>query len=264
MKLVFGNSKVNFYGVSISNKALECEGPYISFDDLKTWQLFGEITIPNWKADSMLIAGKVYARCGETLLGPINCPSIKISEVSSQKGCVDDDRDWQIYQTIDINGKKFMAENLNYAGTDGNLGRCYNDSIAYCNKYGRLYDYNTAQNVCPTGWHLLNSNDLYSLGINVDDIFFDFNDIKKIMARIGQCKDIINCNSTGFTALPGGGGSLEDSFVFESQIGYLWITGQISLEINFDEKSGFSGIIWEENETYEEDLYSVRCVKDWQ
>jgi len=39
-----------------------------------------------------------------------------------------------------------MAENLNF---EAEGSRCYNDSIAYCKKYGRLYNWETAMEVCP-------------------------------------------------------------------------------------------------------------------
>jgi len=39
-----------------------------------------------------------------------------------------------------------MAENLNY---EAEGSRCYNDSTAYCDKYGRLYDLYMAMKACP-------------------------------------------------------------------------------------------------------------------
>jgi hypothetical protein len=233
MVLVDGNSTVIFHSVSIENRTSDCEGPYISLDDGKTpWQeknYLGEFTIPNWKADTMLIAGKAYAKCGETLLGPIDCRSIKIKNPLLQ-GRLDDTRDGQIYQTVTIQDKEFMAENLNYAGSDGNLGKCYNDSISYCNKYGRLYDDLTAQSVCPSKWRLLNDSDLLSLEVY---------------------------NLSNFTALPGGYFSTE-GYTGESEVGTLLLGNKKTLIMNFAVDSQIGNIVGNINDT---DLYSVRCVQ---
>jgi uncharacterized protein (TIGR02145 family) len=43
-----------------------------------------------------------------------------------------------------------MAENLNYQPETGKSW-CYNDSDSYCEKYGRLYDWEAAMKVCPAG-----------------------------------------------------------------------------------------------------------------
>lgn len=84
-----------------------------------------------------------------------------------------DVRDSQVYKITKIDGKWWMAENLNYAA-DSSF--CYNDEPDSCAIYGRLYpwtvamdidsmynEYNatfdeqikpTHQGLCPKGWHI--------------------------------------------------------------------------------------------------------------
>jgi len=56
-----------------------------------------------------------------------------------------DNRDGKRYNTVRISGKTWMAENMNYQPPKGNSW-CHNNDNSRCNKYGRLYDWNTAMN----------------------------------------------------------------------------------------------------------------------
>ena len=84
-----------------------------------------------------------------------------------------DVRDSQTYKITKINGKWWMAENLNYA-VDSSF--CYNNESDSCAIYGRLYPWTVAMNIdtvyaknnatfdekikskhqglCPKGWHI--------------------------------------------------------------------------------------------------------------
>jgi uncharacterized protein (TIGR02145 family) len=78
--------------------------------------------------------------------------AVTVTAVFFDLDTLTDGRDGKKYKTTTIDGKKWMAENLNYQTTSGSW--CYNDSPDSCAKYGMLYDWETARTVCPSGWHL--------------------------------------------------------------------------------------------------------------
>jgi len=75
-------------------------------------------------------------------------------------GTFTDPRDGQNYKTITFHreiepgvkvSRTWLAENMNYP-VKGSY--CYTDEQAYCDKFGRLYNYKEAVAACPEGWHL--------------------------------------------------------------------------------------------------------------
>ncbi|GBU22260.1 hypothetical protein R80B4_02166 [Fibrobacteres bacterium R8-0-B4] len=115
------------------------------------------------------------------------------------------DHGGQSYKTVAIGGKTWLAENLNYQPSSGNSW-CYDGSAANCAKYGRLYDWNTAKTVCPTGWKLPDTADWRKL---VDAAGGWETAGNKLKSQTGWNSLIGGGNGNGtdqygFTALPGG------------------------------------------------------------
>ena len=64
-----------------------------------------------------------------------------------------DPRDGKIYKTVKVGDQWIMAENLAYKPDKGNYWAYENDTNNAV-IYGYLYDWETAMNITPDGWHL--------------------------------------------------------------------------------------------------------------
>jgi uncharacterized protein (TIGR02145 family) len=103
-----------------------------------------------------------------------------------------DKRDGKIYKTVKIGNQIWMAENLAYKADSG--CRAYEDSLSNVSKYGYLYDWEAAQNVCPTGWKLPSKADFETL----------LNNYGGSSGDEANYKALIPTGKSGFSALFGG------------------------------------------------------------
>lgn len=80
-----------------------------------------------------------------------------------------DPRDDNVYQLVEIEGMTWMAENLRYKIDD--QGWVYNNDLSLEPNYGRMYNWDILEDVCPTGWRLPTKDELerFSTAINSDD-----------------------------------------------------------------------------------------------
>jgi len=118
-----------------------------------------------------------------------------------------DSRDGKKYGAVEIYAQTWMAENLNYAEKDS---KCYDDKPANCQKYGKLYNWNTAMKACPKGWHLP-SDDEWQILVNfAGDTRTTIG--KNLRAKSGWNDNNNGTDSYGFFALPGGYGHSNDGW----------------------------------------------------
>jgi uncharacterized protein (TIGR02145 family) len=175
-------------------------------------------------------------------------------------GSLSDTRNGKIYKTVKIGRKRWMAENLNYQPPSLNSW-CYENSADSCEKYGRLYDWQSAMIACPPGWHLPGVKEWSSL--------IDAVGGKSVAGRMlkatsgwGTEYDGSGTDEYGFSALPGGFRSYNiDRFGFAGHSGIWWTataeTGSSTAE-NAD--MSIMGSLASVNSNYKSHGYSVRCV----
>ena len=177
-------------------------------------------------------------------------------------GSFTDPMDGKAYATVEIGSQIWMAENLNYVA-EGSV--CYDNNAENCTKYGRLYDWNTAKNACPDGWHLPSEENweemtAYTGGGDTEG--------KKLKAKSdwNNRSDGSSGNGTdefGFSALPGGGKySFESNFVDIGDIGYWWSASEYNSDkaVLYAIHYNFEDVRWYHD--YKSNLSSVRCVKN--
>jgi uncharacterized protein (TIGR02145 family) len=113
-------------------------------------------------------------------------------------GSLTDSRDAKTYKTVKIGNQVWMAENLNYK-----TGKswCYDGDNSNCEKYGRLYDWNTANTACPSGWHLPSHEEWNGL-VAVSGGAVAGKTLKSTSGWDGNGNGV---DGNGFSAMPGGG-----------------------------------------------------------
>jgi uncharacterized protein (TIGR02145 family) len=173
-----------------------------------------------------------------------------------------DDRDNQTYKWVKIGEQTWMAKNLNYKPRLGNSW-CYDNNAANCDVYGRLYDLETANIACPSGWHLPNIDEWNALLNYADDNVgylmaangwnnchrYNHSDV----SRYYLCTDIY-----GFSALPGGHRNEAGDFSGAAIRGIWWVVNYN----DFFDNCWYVGTDTCPKEYKESNGFSVRCLKD--
>jgi uncharacterized protein (TIGR02145 family) len=192
----------------------------------------------------------------------------------------------QTYKTVTIGTQTWMAENLNYEVENS---MCYGDRIlssaevqANCDNYGRLYYWVTAldlsckssscaeqmsakhKGICPSGWHIPTQAEWSTLSSYVESDNDCSNCAAKYLkAASGWSSGGNGLDTYGFSALPGGGGSMGYSVGSLGYYGYWWSATEYS------DKDVYINFMFYGSEVVHSDYYdkfferfSVRCIKD--
>jgi uncharacterized protein (TIGR02145 family) len=160
----------------------------------------------------------------------------------------------QTYKTVKIGNQTWMAENLNF---EAKGSKCYDNKPDNCKKYGRLYDWKTANEACPKGWKLPSNAEWQTLA---DFAGGDDKAGKKLKASSGWNDNGNGVDAVGFSALPGGFGNTEEGESKVGELGSWWISSEggsynafreimsDTFDRNYDDLDGF--------------LRSVRCIQN--
>jgi uncharacterized protein (TIGR02145 family) len=105
-----------------------------------------------------------------------------------------------------------MDENLNYDA--GSNSWCYDNNISNCTKYGRLYTYETAKNVCPSGWHLPSKAEFETLLNSVGG------------SGENAYRALKEAGSSGFNALFGGYRYDDGNYFNMGSRGFFWSSAE--------------------------------------
>ena len=210
-------------------------------------------------------------------------------------GTLKDPRDGKTYKTVDINGKTWMAENLNYYDTTQNImgnSNCYLNDENHCENMGRLYSWTAAMNIspsyatelsppmvseaerqgiCPSGWHIPDTLEWNSLETSYTHN--DFISQKGWLFNMSTSSIPVvygDFNSTGFSAVPVNLKSVSYTGVADLEdLGNTAIfcsSNRFDVEkfivATFSFSSGNSEIIAPYNRMKMNAQCSVRCVKN--
>jgi uncharacterized protein (TIGR02145 family) len=169
------------------------------------------------------------------------------------------------YPSVKIGEQTWMSKNLDLIPKIG-VSWCYDDDPANCEKYGRLYDYEAAKNICPEGWHLpsngewkamasfiANGNDsLVSVKLKTKTGWNDYEWRDYASERL-ETKPGNGIDEYGFSALPNG--YRWGKFSSMGEEGYFWTSNG---SVNIDNYHRFN---IKNGEDVDNGL-GVRCVKN--
>lgn len=193
---------------------------------------------------------------------------------SIQYGTVTDDRDGQSYRTVVIGSQTWMAQNLNYAGTTNDTGKCYNNSASYCAKYGRLYTWSDVmkgaasssaspsgvKGLCPTGWHVPSDAEWTTMQNVVDAT--NTTGGTKLKSTVGWYSPGNGTDNYGFRALPGGffyGTSFSNVGSYGSWWSATWDDAYYDWYRYMNYSNAYVGRI---SDYFYPHWYSLRCMED--
>jgi len=203
-------------------------------------------------------ASKIHLTLPVTAADP-SAPPTSAAAAQLDDSLMVDSRDGRQYRTVSHSGKVWFAANLNYASPDS---YCYELDEAHCGRYGRLYRWEAALAVCPTGWHLSTDFEWMELELAVGMPFAELGRRGNRDQDEGRALKLDG--ASGFEAVFGGWRDWETgTFEAQGRNGAWWTATEADL-INAwhrDIDVGDDMVLRTRvNKTY---ALSVRCVQNW-
>ena len=133
-----------------------------------------------------------------------------------RKNEVKDPRDGQVYRTVVISGKTWIADNLNFKD-EGSF--CYKDDEDNCAIYGRLYTWDAAQGACPAGFRLPTHADYDSLWISAGG---QYDAGYYLKTDYGWAGDANGNDTLKFSAMPAGNRFEDGTYGNVGKFAFFW------------------------------------------
>ena len=204
-----------------------------------------------------------------------------------------DERDGQVYKTVQIGEQTWMAQNLNYAYTEmryvdighecDSTSWCYDNKFENCTMKGRLYTWwaaidsaklgrdgsiasnggiyflpDTVYGVCPIGWHLPTRKEWLTL---FDEVGGQENAGLNLRSQTGWGDSGAGTDVYGFSALPAGFSQADGGFNWYDDNAHFWtatdVKGAYAYYVNL--YVGDYVYIWDNSK---QGGRSVRCMKN--
>jgi len=193
-------------------------------------------------------AAKEYAKAEKEKL-------VATLKAKAKKDSFTDSRDGKSYKTVELDKQTWMAENLNF-NADGT--KCYGNQESNCQKYGRLYNWETAKSACPKGWHLP-SNDEWQILV---DLAGGNKKAGNMLKASSGWESDNGIDAIGFAALPGGYVDSSGSFNSVGSNGFWWsASGGNSNYAYYWYMDYYYEYVY--YNSYDKNLlHSVRCLQD--
>lgn len=155
----------------------------------------------------------------------------------------------QVYKTLQIGSYIWMAENMNEPTENS---RCYDDDENNCKKYGRLYSFEEASTICPSGWKL---PALYQW----DDLLYEARNDANLLMAVDSWYHDAGYDALGFAMLPAGvydNGSYSDLTVSA----YFWADEEEDFSKNLGITFHYYSSIAQSGFVSPSSYASVRCI----
>lgn len=208
---------------------------------------FGNVSI-NYSNQTLMLGGS----------GSAVTPQPTSTGGASTTGSFVDARDGKRYKTVNIGGQVWMAENLDYKPPKGSYWAYMNDPKNVVT-YGYLYDWETAKEVCPEGWHLPTDAEWTVL---TDFLGGKEEAGRKMKSENGWSTKGNGTNESGFSGMPSGYRYSNGDFDYIGMFGRWWSSSAASGSSAWYRILAFNN---GDASRYREDWsygFSVRCVRD--
>lgn len=161
-----------------------------------------------------------------------------------------DTRDHHEYKTVKIGNQVWFAENCAYKPETGNFW-AYDDNKQNLAEFGYLYDWETAKQIAPEGWHLPSKEEFKTLvnSLGGDETYEAFSALKQ-------------GGSSGFNTLKAGFYWFDEGYNGMNELAIFWTSSPDDDEYAWDCKVGADGETANISVSNKKSGLSVRFIKD--